>query len=264
MLMVVSPAKKLDESPWQPQDERLKTTCPELLAEAEKLIQALKQIGPEEIAQLMHLSEKLAELNYERFQAWQVPFPEDKAKPALFMFKGDVYQGLDAEHLNTESILYLQNHLRILSGLYGLLRPLDEMLPYRLEMGTKLSNERGKDLYTFWGDLITQKLNQALDVEAEKGGERALVNLASNEYFKAVQPKLLKGEVVTPVFKDWKNGQYKIISFYAKKARGLMARYAAVNRIEQVEDLKYFDLAGYRFAPDHSSEKQWVFLRKEA
>ena len=264
MLMVVSPAKKLDESPWRPIETEegapLAPTCAQFLPQAAELIEQLKQLGPHQIAQLMHLSEKLAELNYERFQAWQQPFPEDKAKPAAYLFKGDVYQGLDIEHLPAKSVLYLQNHLRILSGLYGLLRPLDQILPYRLEMGTKFATHQGQDLYAFWGETLTQALNQTLQQHEQK----VLVNLASNEYFKAVQPKKLSGRLVTPVFKEWKNGQYKIISFYAKKARGEMARYAALNQLEQVEDLKYFDLDGYRFDPAGSSEDQWLFTRKQA
>ncbi len=264
MLMVVSPAKKLDESPWQPIEPKegleLFPSCPQFLQQAAELVEQLKLLGPHDIAQLMRLSEQLAELNYERYQAWQLPFPDEKAKPAVYMFKGDVYQGLDIEHLPIESITYLQNHLRILSGLYGLLRPLDQILPYRLEMGTKFANSKGKDLYTFWGELLTDALNQELSQQPGK----VLVNLASNEYFKAIKPKKLQGRVITPVFKDWKNGQYKIISFYAKKARGEMARYAALNRIEQVEDLKYFDLDGYHFDPAGSSENQWLFTRKQA
>ncbi|MDG6777493.1 peroxide stress protein YaaA [Thiomicrorhabdus sp. zzn3] len=255
MLMLVSPAKSLDES--TPVQTEMHSQCA-LLDQAAQLIDELKQMGPVEIAQLMHISDKLAELNYERFQEWQLPFPEEKAKQAAWLFKGDVYQGLDAYSLDEKGVNYIQNHLRILSGLYGVLKPCDDMLPYRLEMGTKFANARGKDLYAFWGSRITELLNTDL-VEQ---GSQTVVNLASNEYFKAVKKKELNGRIITPIFKDWKNGQYKIISFYAKKARGLMARYAADHQVENAEDLKYFDYEGYAFAPDLSSESDWVFTRK--
>jgi len=255
MLMVVSPAKALDET--SPVQTKLHTEAP-LLSQAAELAEQLKEIGPVEIGQLMHISEKLSDLNYERFQAWEMPFAEDKAKQAAWLFKGDVYQGLDAYSLSEQGIEYTQNHLRILSGLYGLLKPCDDMLPYRLEMGTKFANTKGKDLYTFWGSQITEVLNQ----ELANSGSNTLVNLASNEYFKAVKKKELNGRIITPIFKDWKTDKYKIISFYAKKARGLMARYAADNLIENAEDLKYFDTDGYQFNPEMSSETDWVFTRK--
>ncbi len=255
MLMLISPAKSLDEC------SSISQSCesqPSLLAHASELMSVLQRLNPEEIARLMKISDKLAELNYERFQAWELPFPEKQVKPAAWLFKGEVYQGLDAYSLTASGVKFLQTHLRILSGLYGLLRPCDYILPYRLEMGTKLHTSRGKDLYAFWGRLITQEVEQAL----QAAHSRTVVNLASNEYFKAVKPKALQARVVTPVFKDWKNGQYKIISFYAKKARGLMVRYAADNLIEEAEALKYFDVDGYRFAPQLSSEDNWVFTRR--
>ena len=255
MLMVVSPAKALDET--TPVQTNLRTQGV-LLEQASELAEQLKSVGPVEIGQMMHISEKLSELNYERFQDWTMPFPENKAKQAAWLFKGDVYQGLDAYSLSEEGIEYTQNHLRILSGLYGLLKPCDDMLPYRLEMGTKFANAKGKDLYTFWGSQITDVLNK----ELAENGSKTLVNLASNEYFKAVKKKELDARIITPIFKDWKNGQYKIISFYAKKARGLMARYAADNRVENAEDLKFFDSDGYQFNPELSSETDWVFTRK--
>jgi len=255
MLMLVSPAKSLDETTAVQTD--LHTQCV-LLDQAAELIEELKQIGPVEIGQLMHISDKLAELNYERFQDWQLPFPAGQAKQAAWLFKGDVYQGLDAYSLDEKGVEYIQAHLRILSGLYGLLKPCDDMLPYRLEMGTKFANAKGKDLYAFWGSRITELLN----AELADLGSQTLVNLASNEYFKAVKKKELKARIITPIFKDWKNGQYKIISFYAKKARGLMARYAADQQIENAEELKYFDVDGYRFEPELSSETDWVFTRK--
>jgi len=254
MLMIVSPAKALDEI--TPVQTPLRTEAA-LLNQAEELADQLKLLGPVEIGQLMHISEKLSDVNYDRFQAWQRPFPKETAKQAAWLFKGDVYQGLDAYSLSEKGVDYIQQHLRILSGLYGLLKPADEMLPYRLEMGTKFTNTKGKDLYAFWGSDITNLLNQHL----QDSGTSMLVNLASNEYFKAVKKKELRGRIITPVFKDWKNGQYKIISFYAKKARGLMARYAADNGIENAEDLKFFDYEGYRFNPERSSETDWVFTR---
>jgi len=256
MLLVVSPAKALDET--TPVQTELHTECA-FLDQAAKLIDELQQIGPVEVGQLMHISEKLSELNYERFQAWQRPFPAEHAKQAAWLFKGDVYQGLDAYSLSEKGIDYIQNHLRILSGLYGLLKPCDDMLPYRLEMGTKFANQKGKDLYAFWGNQITDLLNAQL---AEQDSQ-TLVNLASNEYFKAVKKKDLNGRIVTPIFKDWKGGKYKIISFYAKKARGLMARYAADHQVENAEDLKFFDVDGYKFDPEQSSETDWVFTRKQ-
>lgn len=255
MLMVVSPAKALDEATPVQTDLRTEGA---FNTQAAELIDELQAIGPVEVGQLMHISDKLAELNYERFQDWKLPFPADKAKQAAWLFKGDVYQGLDAYSLDDASIEYIQNHLRILSGLYGLLKPCDDMLPYRLEMGTKFTNKKGKDLYTFWDKKITDLLNQQL----AESGSQTLVNLASNEYFKAVKKKSLNGRIITPIFKDWKGGKYKIISFYAKKARGLMARYAADHKIENAEGLKSFDTDGYQFNAEMSSETDWVFTRK--
>lgn len=254
MLIVISPAKTLDfESPAKTK----LSTLPDYLDASESLVGILRDYSAQEIAQLMGVSDKIAGLNVARFQEWQIPYPEDHAKQALLAFKGDVYTGLDAESFQREDFLFAQKHLRILSGLYGLLRPMDLMLPYRLEMGTKLGSAAGKDLYAFWGETITQGLNQQL-----KPNE-VLVNLASNEYFKAVKPKLLKGPVITPIFKDEKNGKYKIISFFAKKARGLMAAYAIKHRINDPEQLKAFDEHGYCFNPAMSSETEWVFLRPE-
>lgn len=254
MLMLVSPAKSLDEKTAVQTDT---ATEFQFAAEAKELIAQLQALGPVDIGQLMSISEKLSELNYERFQAWHYPFAEDKAKQAAWLFKGDVYQGLDAYSLDQESVDYLQTHLRILSGLYGLLKPCDMMLPYRLEMGTKFANQKGKDLYQFWGTKLSESLNADL-VEQDSN---TIVNLASNEYFKAVDKKALNGRIVTPIFKDWKGGKYKIISFHAKKARGLMARYAADHKIETAEELKHFDYQGYAFNPEMSSDNDWVFTR---
>ncbi|NPA72954.1 MAG: peroxide stress protein YaaA [Gammaproteobacteria bacterium] len=255
MLMVISPAKALDES--RPVQTALKTECI-FLEQGAVLIEALQQIGPVEVGQLMHISDKLAELNYERFKSWSLPFAEGKAKQAAWLFKGDVYQGLDAYSLPQEGVDFIQGHLRILSGLYGLLRPCDEMLPYRLEMGTKFVNKKGKNLYEFWGSDITEALNAQLQAL----GSQTLVNLASTEYFKAVRKEEIKAQIITPIFKDWKGGKYKIISFYAKRARGLMARYAADNLVENAENLKFFEVDSYQFNPEQSTETDWVFTRK--
>jgi len=206
---------------------------------------------------LMKLSDKLATLNVNRFQHWATPFTLENARPAMYAFKGDVYTGLDAYSLKKSDVNFAQKHLRMLSGLYGVLRPLDLIQPYRLEMGIKFANQRGSNLYEFWGDLITQKINE------EPVAKDVILNLASNEYFKAVKTKQLNASVITPVFKDEKNGKYKIISFYAKKARGLMAAYVIKNRIKNVDEIKKFDVAGYQFNPEQSTDKEWVFLRDE-
>jgi hypothetical protein len=255
MLMLISPAKSLDETTPVPINCHSK---PILLEQAAELMDSLQSLVPEEIAKLMKVSDKLAELNYQRFQDWQVPFPEESAKQAAWLFKGDVYQGLNAYGLSEGGVKFLQTHLRILSGLYGVLKPCDDILPYRLEMGTKYPNGKGKDIYAFWGEQVTQVLNVAL----QEMNSNTVVNLASNEYFKAVQPKRLNARIITPIFKDWKGGKYKIISFYAKKARGLMVRYAVDNVIESAEELKYFEVKGYRFSPELSNETDWVFTRK--
>lgn len=254
MLMVISPAKTLDfTSPLPVAD----FSMPELLEHSAELIDQLKMLSPDAIAQLMGLSESLAQLNSNRFIAWQLPFSAQNARPAVFAFDGDVYTGLDAYHLDKKAIDYAQQHLRILSGLYGVLRPLDLIQAYRLEMGTRFVNRRGKDLYQFWGDILTQHLNAQLAVLKTD----YLLNLASGEYFKAVKKNKLNGRIITPVFKDQKNGQYKIISFYAKKARGLMAAYVINNRIEDVNDIRHFDLEGYYFSAEQSAADEWVFLR---
>ncbi|HEY5717325.1 MAG TPA: peroxide stress protein YaaA [Motiliproteus sp.] len=255
MLILISPAKTLDfDTPATTE----RYTQPQLLDQAQPLIELLRSLSPQQIASLMKLSDKLAALNAARYGQWSQPFTPTNAKPALLAFKGDVYTGLDAGSLDDAGLEFAQQHLRMLSGLYGLLRPLDLMQPYRLEMGTKLSNPRGKDLYAYWGNLLTERINQLLASE----GYDTVVNLASNEYFRSIQPKALNARLITPVFKDQKNGQYKIISFYAKKARGLMSRYAIDQRIEEAEQLKGFDSEGYTYAPDHSSASEWVFLRE--
>ncbi|WP_136483388.1 peroxide stress protein YaaA [Vibrio sp. H11] len=256
MLIVVSPAKTLDyESPLP--SERY--TQPELTEQSKQLIEVCRQLTPADISELMKVSDKIAGLNVARFAEWSETFTTDNARQAIFAFKGDVYTGLDAQTLSDDDLSYAQSHLRMLSGLYGLLKPLDLMQPYRLEMGTKLANERGSNLYQFWGNIITDKLNEALSAQ----GDNVLINLASNEYFKAVKPKALDAQIITPVFKDCKNGQYKVISFYAKKARGMMARYIIENRIESVKQLEAFDTAGYYFAADESTPTELVFKREE-
>ena len=204
----------------------------------------------------MKISAKLGELNAARFQQWQLPFSLDNARQAILAFKGDVYTGLEAETFSEDDFAFAQEHLRILSGLYGLLKPLDLIQPYRLEMGTPFRNPRGKDLYAFWGDRLTQALNEMLAAD-----DQVLINLASNEYFHAIQPKVLNARVITPQFRDWKNDQYKMISFYAKKARGMMSAYMIRHRVTDPEALKDFNVGGYYFSQEQSKGDTWVFLR---
>ncbi|BBB25544.1 peroxide stress protein YaaA [Amphritea japonica] len=256
MLLVISPAKNLDYDTPATTDRH---TQPQHLDHASNLIQQLRDYSVQDIAELMKLSDKLSALNVARYESWSMPFNNDNAKQAVLAFNGDVYSSLNAQDFNEEELDFTQKHLRILSGLYGVLRPLDLMQPYRLEMGTKLTNSRGNNLYAFWGDIVTDDLNRSLTEEDQP----ALVNLASNEYFKSVKPKNLQGRMITPVFKDWKNGQYKIISFFAKKARGLMCRYAIKNKITDAEQLKNFNLGGYQYDESLSKEDTWVFTRKE-
>ena len=257
MLIVLSPAKTLDYETPPSTDIH---TIPDFISHAAELVDILKRKAPAEIGTLMSISDALASLNVTRYGSWSTTFTFDNAKQAILAFNGDVYEGLDALTLKPEQLGYMQSHIRILSGLYGVLRPLDLMQPYRLEMGTKLVNARGKDLYAFWGTIVTETLNEVIDGQKTE----ALVNLASDEYFKVVKPKLLKVPVITPVFEDWKNGKYKIISFYAKRARGLMARYAALNAINRPESLKAFNSEGYVFDASVSSETTWIFRRKVA
>jgi len=257
MLFVVSPAKNLDyESPLATN----KFSHPELLAYSEKLIDECIKLSPADISSLMGISDKLAGLNAARFGEWSQPFTQDNARPAVLAFNGDVYTGLDAKSLSDDDFDYAQQHMRILSGLYGLLKPLDLMQAYRLEMGSKLANEKGSNLYQFWGEVITDNLNASLAAQ----GDDLLINLASNEYFKSVKKKSLNATIITPAFKDWKNGQYKMISFFAKKARGLMARYIIDNKINSLDELKQFAVAGYEYSADLSKGNDWVFTRKEA
>lgn len=255
MLFVLSPAKSLDFETPAGTD---KFTQPDYLDKSQKLVNKLKRLSPAKLGSLMKISDKLATLNVARYGSWETPFDPENAKQAMLSFTGDVYQGLDASTLEQDGLDYAQENVRILSGLYGILRPLDLMQPYRLEMGTKLATRAGKNLYDFWGT----QLQEAISAELSEHDEPVLVNLASKEYFTAIKLESLPQRVITPVFKDWKNGQYKHINFFAKKARGLMARYAIDNEIQSVEDLKGFDYEDYSFAADLSSENEWVFTRK--
>ncbi|CAH0289755.1 hypothetical protein SRABI118_04034 [Massilia sp. Bi118] len=253
MLIVLSPAKSLDL------DSKPTTklhTSPQFIDRAAELIRVLKDYSPAQVGELMDISDQLAVLNVTRYASWHPDHAD--ARQAVMSFDGDVYGGLDARSLKPKALAWVQDHVRILSGLYGLLRPLDQMHPYRLEMGTKLANPRGKDLYAFWGETVTQALNETLAAQ----GATALVNLASEEYFRSVKPKLLNVPVITPVFEDWKNGKYKIISFFAKRARGMMARYAAEKGITDPVKLKKFDADGYAFDKAASTEREWVFRRR--
>ena len=254
MLIVISPAKTLDfETP-----PKVPTfTIPDLLDDSAELIDELREFEPYRLGELMGISPKLAELNSNRYHAWSLPFSAGNAKQSVLAFKGDVYTGLDADNLSADDLQYAQEHLRILSGLYGVLKPLDLMQPYRLEMGTKLKNRRGDDLYAFWDDRI----NTAINKELAGQDNPVLVNLASNEYLKSAQPEKLAARIITPVFKEERNGEYKFISFTAKKARGLMSRYIIRNRVEDPENLMGFDLEGYRYNADLSGADRPVFTR---
>ena len=256
MLIVLSPAKSLD---YKTPVKVKAPTLPEFVSESAKLIADLKKLAPQEVAKLMGLSDQLATLNVGRYRDWSKKFTEENSKPAIYAFDGDVYDGLDVKTLNAKAIEFAQDHLRILSGLYGALRPLDLMQAYRLEMGTTLKNARGKDLYAFWGGRVTDSLKKIL----EKQKKPVLLNLASEEYFKVLQPKDLDCQVISPVFQDAKDGKYKIISFYAKRARGLMARYVIENRISDPADLKGFNLDGYKYYAAESTVDKPVFRRAE-
>ncbi|MEE4203431.1 MAG: peroxide stress protein YaaA [Halieaceae bacterium] len=257
MLTVLSPAKTLD---FETPPTTRKSTQPLFVDQAAALVEDARGLDPAAIQKLMGVSEKIAELNFQRFHDWVPEFSLDNAKQAVLAFKGDVYTGLRAETLDSKQLAFAQKHLRILSGLYGLLRPLDLMQPYRLEMGLKFANSGGKNLYDFWGQQITDTLNKHI----KASGSPVLVNLASNEYFKAVKPKAVAAEIITPAFKDLKNGKYKMISFYAKKARGLMANYIITEGLNDPEGLKDFAVEGYYYSPEQSTATEWVFLRDEA
>ncbi|GLX64406.1 UPF0246 protein [Proteus vulgaris] len=257
MLITISPAKTLDfESPLA----TTHFTQPELLKYSQQLIEECRKLSSSDIASLMKISDKLAGLNAARFGEWQPNFTPENARQAILAFKGDVYTGMQAELFSEDDFQFAQQHLRMLSGLYGVLRPLDLMQPYRLEMGIKLKNKKGSDLYQFWGNTITEALNKAL----EEQGDNVLINLASDEYFKSVNPKKLNADIIKPIFLDEKNGKYKIISFYAKKARGLMSRFIIQEKLTNKAQLKEFDLEGYQFNSAESEGNTLVFKRAES
>ena len=255
MLYVISPAKNLDYETPATTDT---FTMPELMEDAQALAEVCLKLSPQDLSSLMGISDKLAGLNAARFAEWHPDFTPENAKQAVLAFNGDVYTGLQATELSQTELEYAQQHLRILSGLYGILKPLDLMQAYRLEMGTKLENPRGKNLYEFWGEKITEKLNAQIDALDSE----ILVNLASTEYFKSVKKKQLKATLVTPAFKDWKNGQYKMISFFAKKARGMMVQYLIKNQVSDMEGLLKFDLDGYQYNPELSKPNEPCFTRR--
>jgi len=257
MLTILSPSKTQDFADESLDTQQIQHTEPALLKESGLLVRELRKKSVDDIQQLMSVSEKIASLNHERFQQFTTPFSPDNARQALLAFKGDVYTDIAIHDYSEEDFAFAQQHLRILSGLYGMLKPLDLIQPYRLEMKTKLSNKRGKDLYQFWGDRITQQLNTALQQQDSK----VLVNLASNEYFKALQPGKVAGEIITPVFKEHKNGKYQIVAIFAKRARGKMANFIIRNRIDQPEQLKTFAEDRYEYSENLSSDKEWVFVR---
>ena len=264
MYFLLSPAKSLNEKDAVPVNLGNYYSQPELIEHAQVLMKDLKAKEPIGLQELMSISDDLAQLNAKRNQDWawstNSPFTGDNAKPAGYLFDGDVYTGLDMYQMDKDTAIYVNEHLGILSGLYGVLKPLDLIQPYRLEMGTKLKNERGDNLYEFWGEEVTKTINARMADSKDK----VLINLASNEYFKVIKKKALNAEIITPRFEDEKNGQYKVISFYAKKARGLMVKYAADNKLTNAEQLKQFDLAGYYYVDELSDDKTWTFRRDEA
>ena len=253
MIIVISPSKTLDFSanPFKTHSQ------PRQLSQSQLLIDTAKQLEPEALSALMKISEKLSLLNWQRYQDFQQPFSLENAKQALLAFKGDVYGGIDSDNYNEEDFNFAQSHLRILSGLYGALRPLDLIQPYRLEMGTRLQNQRGKNLYEFWDSQVTELLNE----DFKNDTTPLLINLASNEYFKVIKPKVLKAKVLTLAFKENKAGVYKIIGIHAKRARGLMTDFIIKNRLTEAEQIKAFNLENYAFNESLSSENEWVFSR---
>jgi cytoplasmic iron level regulating protein YaaA (DUF328/UPF0246 family) len=267
MYFLLSPAKSLNEKDAIPVNLGNNYSQPELIEYSQALMKILKSKEPIDLQEMMSISDDLAQLNAKRNQDWhwskEQPFIQDSAvntaKPAGYLFDGDVYTGLDMYHMDKDTAIYVNKHLGILSGLYGVLKPLDLIQPYRLEMGTKLKNERGDNLYEFWGEEVTNTINARM----ADSDDKVLVNLASNEYFKVVKKKVLNAEIITPRFEDEKNGKYKVISFHAKKARGLMVKYAADNELTNAEQLKQFDLAGYYYVDELSDNKTWVFRRDE-
>lgn len=258
MIVLLSPAKKLE---LKQENYPIPVSTPDFSNESQALINILKQLSVSEVGQLMGLSQNLSELNFERFQAWQKNPVIEATCPAGFLFKGDVYQGLQINNFDKKQLTFAQKTLRILSGLYGLLKPMDLIQPYRLEMGTKLPNKKGKTLYDFWQSVLTDALNATIEPLMKKDSQFALINLASNEYFNALNKKAIKAPIVHPVFKDEKNGQYKIISFYAKKARGLMAKFIIDHQLSNPEELKHFNYDGYYFKGALSEKGQMIFFR---
>lgn len=257
MLTIISPAKTLDyQSPLITSDY----SKPQFMPETQQLVEVCKKLSANELAKLMSISPKLAEVNYQRFQDWHANFTPDNARQAILAFKGDVYEGLHVEDFTDKDLSFAQSHLRILSGLYGVLRPLDLIQPYRLEMGIRLKNGHNSNLYQFWGDKLTDYLNKELAQSATP----TLINLASNEYFKAIKAKQLKASIIQPVFLDKSKDEFKVISFYAKKARGLMSRFIIKNNINQSNDIKSFNLEGYQFDSKRSTELEWFFIRNHA
>lgn len=256
MLIFLSPAKSLD---YKTPPHVATHSLPAYLKQSEMLIKQLRKLSPADIANLMDLSDPLALLNFNRYADWSLPFSPENAKQAVLAFDGDVYDGLSAKTLSADDLDFAQSQVRILSGLYGILKPLDLIQPYRLEMGTKFANKAGKDLYAFWGETLLDAINAELDAMPHP----VAVNLASEEYFKAAVGRKIKGQLIQPVFEDWKGGRYKIISFYAKRARGLMTRYAVLNRLTDPEGLKDFDSDGYAYVPEASDDKSWVFRRRQ-
>ena len=256
MLAIISPAKSFDFDGRAP---TAKSSVPAFLDDSAELVRELRELAPQNLSDLMGISTNLAQLNYDRYAAWGEPFNRRTAKQAMFAFNGDVYMGLKSAEFSERDLTWAQRHLRILSGLHGILKPLDLIQPHRLEMGTQLPNGRGGDLYAFWRDKVTAALNEAIDAQRQP----ILVNLASNEYFKAVDAARLDARIITPTFKDLKKGRYQFISFFAKKARGLMAAYLVKNRVSTLRALKAFDWQGYRFSAAESSINDWVFLRDQ-
>ena len=254
MLIVVSPAKTLD---YETPPKIREFSQPDYLDDSQQLVIRMRQFTAPQLSKLMGVSDKIADLNVDRFKNWNPKFTQKNAKQSVLAFKGDVYTGLDAESFSAKDFKFAQKHLRVLSGLYGLLRPLDLMQPYRLEMGTKLDTDHGKNLYDFWGSTITEGLNAQL----KKTKSKYLINLASNEYFKAVKPKELDAEVITPAFKEYKDGEYKMIGFFAKKARGMLSRYIIQNQLTDPEDIKSFSEEGYKYNKKLSKGNNWVFTR---
>ncbi|MBU0663005.1 MAG: peroxide stress protein YaaA [Proteobacteria bacterium] len=256
MIITLSPSKGLDFETPTPSSIH---TIPDQLEDSQLLVNEAKKLDIKASCELMDVSENISILNVQRFKQWNIPFTTDNAKAALFAFKGAAYSAIEKEKYDESDLAYAQDHLRILSGLYGILRPMDLIQPYRLEMKTRLENPRGDNLYLFWGDRITQKLNEILEEQTEQ----VLVNLASNEYFKSVNPKLLNGRLLNITFKESKEGQTRVIAIFAKRARGMMTDFILRNRLEHAEDMKDFGTAGYKYSAKESTEDNWVFTRPQ-